>query len=172
MTSRHVHLLRHAKSDWDTPGLIDHDRPLAPRGWTACAALARHLPIAGVAPDLVLCSSAVRAQQTLSGIRDGLPAEVTVIVDEHLYGAGPRTLLQSLQRVPEEAASVLLIAHNPGIATLAQMLVGSGDDDARQRLAARYPTAALASYSFEGAWDWLDEQGSRLDAFVTPRDLA
>lgn len=171
MTSRKVHLLRHAKSAWDTPGLIDHERPLAARGWAACSALARHLRIAGVAPDLVLCSSAVRTQQTLSGIRDGLPADVDVVVDEDLYGASARTLLESLQRVPGEAASVLLIAHNPGIATLARSLCGSGDDDARQRLTANYPTAALASFSFDGAWDRLDEQGGRLDAYVTPRDL-
>jgi len=70
-TSKRLFVLRHAKSSWDDPGLADHDRPLAPRGRRATQAIAAHLDAAGIAPDLVLCSSARRARETLDGVAVG-----------------------------------------------------------------------------------------------------
>jgi phosphohistidine phosphatase len=75
MTRRHLHLLRHAKSSWDQP-LADHDRPLNGRGRRSADALSRHLPTIGVAPQVVLCSSAARTTETLERIRPGLPDDV------------------------------------------------------------------------------------------------
>ena len=171
MTSRRLHLLRHAKSAWDAPGLADHDRPLAPRGWDACAAMAAHLRTQDVAPDLVLCSSALRAQQTLAGIREGLPSDVEVEVDKGLYAAGAPALLERIQQVTDEVASAMLIAHNPGIAALANWLAGHGHDEARRRLGSAYPTAALATYSIAGSWVQLGRGGGVLESFVTPKSL-
>jgi hypothetical protein len=62
---RRLYLLRHAKSSWEDVGLADHDRPLAPRGRRAAKAIGRHLRDSGIEPELVLCSSARRAQETL-----------------------------------------------------------------------------------------------------------
>ena len=58
-------LFRHAKSSWATPGLPDFDRPLAPRGEEAAPLMAAFLAESGLAPDLVLCSSARRTRETL-----------------------------------------------------------------------------------------------------------
>ena len=58
-------LLRHAKSSWDDSELVDHDRPLAPRGRRAVRLIAEHLGREGVTLALVLCSS---ARRTLEGI--------------------------------------------------------------------------------------------------------
>ena len=58
-------LLRHAKSSWDDPGVADHDRPLAPRGRKAAKRMRRWASEHRVQPELVLCSSAVRARATL-----------------------------------------------------------------------------------------------------------
>lgn len=171
MTSRRLHLLRHAKSAWDAPGLTDHDRPLAPKGWDACAAMTAHLRTLDVPPELVLCSSALRAQQTLAGIREGLPSDVEVEVDKGLYAAGAPALLERVQQVTDEVASVMLIAHNPGIAALANWLAGHGHDEARRRLGSAYPTGALATYSIDGSWAHLDRGGGVLESFVTPKSL-
>ena len=66
--TRRVHLLRHAKSSWDNPTVGDHERPLAPRGVKASARMARWIEENDVQPELVLCSSALRAQETLAGV--------------------------------------------------------------------------------------------------------
>src|SRR5579864_3364127 len=102
---KHLHLLRHAKSSWDQPGLADHDRPLAPRGRRAAEAIARHLRASGVAPALILCSSARRAQETLA--RLGLSG--TVSIERGLYGASSEALLERLRAVPDEVPSALVI---------------------------------------------------------------
>jgi phosphohistidine phosphatase len=105
MTHR-LELLCHAKSSWDDPGLADRDRPLAPRGIKACARLRKHMRKSGLAPDLVLCSSAARAVQTLEGIRDGLTVEPSVRIEDSLYAADDTRLLARLNDVPESAESV------------------------------------------------------------------
>ena len=38
--TKRLFVLRHAKSSWDDPGLVDLERPLAPRGRLAVEALA------------------------------------------------------------------------------------------------------------------------------------
>ncbi len=169
---RHViYLLRHAKSSWDEPELLDRERPLAKRGRKAVALLREHFRDSGVAPDLVLCSSAVRATQTLDGVRDGLPPEARVEIEVGLYAAGAGSLLARLQRLPEEVGSVMLVGHNPGFEDLAAELSGGGDPDARAALEAKYPTGGVATLAFEGVWPELRPEGATLEAFVVPRRL-
>lgn len=167
-----LHLLRHAKSSWDAAGLRDHDRPLSERGGRAAAAMAAHLRRAAVAPDLVLCSSARRTVETLAAIRGALPRGVAVETTDDLYEVGAATLLQRLGRIPAEVGVLLVIGHNPGMEELALRLAGEGSDaGASERLGRKFPTGAIATLEFEGAWADLDWGGARLTGFVAPRDL-
>lgn len=166
-----IYLLRHAKSSWDEPELLDRERPLAKRGRKAVALLREHFHESGVAPDLVLCSSAVRAMQTLEGVREGLPPGARVEIEAGLYAAGAASLLGRLRRLPEEVGSAMLVGHNPGIEDLAAELPGGGDADARATVEAKYPTGGLATLAFEGAWRELDWEGATLEAFAVPRQL-
>jgi phosphohistidine phosphatase len=63
--TRHLLLLRHAKSSWDDASLADHDRPLAPRGRKAAIRIRAHMRREQIPVALVLCSSARRAGETL-----------------------------------------------------------------------------------------------------------
>jgi phosphohistidine phosphatase len=159
MTERRLYLLRHAKSSWEEPGLPDHDRPLAPRGRRAAKAIGRHLRDHGIEPELVLCSSAVRAQQTLERI--GLEGRI----EPELYGAGAEELLERLHAVPASVRSVMLIGHNPDLQELALLLAS----DARE-LETKFPTGALATLTLR-AWAALGPGTAELTGFVRPRDL-
>jgi phosphohistidine phosphatase len=166
---KRLYLLRHAKSDWDDPELADHERPLAPRGKRASKAIAKHLVEEGIEPALVLCSSAVRTRETLDRIASALGSPEVEIEDE-LYGAGAATLLERLRRVPDSAAAVMLIGHNPGIEELAMELAGTGED--LERMERKYPTAALATLTVPGdSWSELDAGRSEVVGFVLPREL-
>lgn len=168
---RVVYLLRHAKSSWDDPGLADHERPLSPRGRRAAARIAEHLDREGIRPALVLCSSSLRTRQTLELVAAALP-DVPVTVEDDLYGAGERGLLERLKRLPDAADSVLLVAHNPGLQDLALALAEGGDPGALVRLRAKMPTAALATLAAPVArWRDLGPGGAELVAFVVPREL-
>ena len=102
--SRTLYLLRHAKSDWTDEQLDDHDRPLAPRGAEAVERLRRHVASAGVAPELVLCSSARRTVMTLEGL--GLPDSTVTVVEDELYGASSARLLRRLARCRRRRGTV------------------------------------------------------------------
>lgn len=58
-------LLRHAKSSWDDATLSDHDRPLKSRGIKAARRMGRLMREQDLCPDRILCSTAVRARETL-----------------------------------------------------------------------------------------------------------
>ena len=171
MTEHRLYLLRHAKSSWDDPQLADHDRPLAPRGQRAVAALRKHLTALADGPDLVLCSSARRTTMTLAGIAAALPAGVDTRIEDRLYAASATQLLARLHDVPDEVGAVMLIGHNPGLEDLAELLVASGDEDAREAMAAKFPTGALATLGVTGPWADLAPATARLETFVVPRDL-
>src|SRR4051812_49115414 len=160
---KRLYLLRHAKSSWKDPDLRDHDRPLNGRGRRAAKAMARHLRAEGIDPELVLCSPAARARQTLERIEPALGVRA-VTVEPRLYGADAETLLALVRALPEGVGSAMVIAHNPGLEDLARLLAGDGPD--------RYPTGALATLTFAGPrWADLAAGQAELTAFVRPRDL-
>jgi phosphohistidine phosphatase len=166
---RYLHLLRHAKSSWDDPALSDHDRPLAARGRRAAKLIATHLRREGIVPELVLCSSATRARETLDGIEPAIGDAPDVQIERRLYGASESELLDRLRDVPDTVYSVMLIGHNPSVQDLTLMLAGSGAP--LDTVEHKYPTAALATLTFEGSWGELAPGGAELRAFVRPKDL-
>jgi phosphohistidine phosphatase len=172
MPTRTLLVLRHAKSGWDDPDLDDIDRPLAPRGQRDAARLAAHLPAAGPAPELVLCSPARRTRETLDALRPGFDPPPVVHVVDALYGASAGELLALLRQIPAGTGSVLLVGHNPGLHELVLRVAGDGDAAARRRAAAKFPTAALATLDLgPAAWADVGPGALRLDDFVVPADL-
>ena len=162
---KRLFLLRHAKSSWEDEDLPDHDRPLAPRGRKAAKRMAKHLRDEGIAPSLVLCSSARRTRETLERVEP----RGDVRVERELYGASASQLLERLRRVPDETQSVMLIGHNPAVQELTLELAADGD-----RLAdveRRFPTCALATLSLPGAWSGLEAGAAELVAFVRQKEL-
>ncbi|WP_375262757.1 histidine phosphatase family protein [Palleronia sp.] len=160
-------LTRHAKSAWDDPALDDHNRPLTPRGQTSAAAIGRWLGENGYRPEVALLSTARRVVETWEGISPRLGAEPEVVWDGALFHSSPDTMLSALAARVEDCA--ILIAHNPGMATLAQQLVR--DRPARDEFA-YFPTCATLVLDFEAAsWDDIAPHGGRVVDFVVPRDL-
>ena len=128
----------------------------------------------GLAPDLVLISTARRTMETAAALE---PWPDTPLIDslDSLYLASADTLLHTLQEVPETVRSVLVVGHNPGLHELAMNLVGATPphtgDASLQRLTEGYPSGALAEFSVPGPWHGLVQGGGRLVRFVCPKDL-
>jgi phosphohistidine phosphatase len=170
---RQLLLLRHAKSSWDDPQLSDHARPLNPRGREAAKVMAQAMRDLGLVPDVVLVSSARRTLQTLEALEpwDEMPL---IEVMDALYLAPSPEILAVLRKAAPAARCILLIGHNPGLHDLAMLLAGahaaSGDAQVR-RMAAAYPSGALAEFSIATPWGEVGETGARLMRFLTPKDL-
>lgn len=166
MTLRLI-LTRHAKSSWASPTMDDHARPLNRRGESSAKAIGAWLAAEGYVPELALVSSATRTRETWALIAEAFdPVPEARFVDA-LYHAEPNTLLQQLHAA--EAQSVMMIAHNPGIAFFAQGLVAALPGDARFE---RYPTGATAVIEFDApGWGSVTWTTGRVTALAFPRDL-
>jgi phosphohistidine phosphatase len=165
-------LLRHAKSDWGTPGQSDHERALNHRGARAALAIANQIARAQPHPDYILCSTAKRTRQTLAPLLQYLAPPPPVSFEKGLYLASEDTLLVRLKCLGDNVTMPLLIGHNDGIWLLAAALAGSGSSDARARLELKYPTGALATLRAPVThWHDIRPGQCELVSFVTPREI-
>ena len=165
-------LLRHAKSSWDTAGVPDRERTLTPRGRRAAAAIRRGMRDLGLAPDVILVSSAKRTMETLNALE---PWDETPLIEplDELYLANKTRLLTTLRGVVETVRTVLLIGHNPGLHDLAIALADprASAEKLVHGVRESYPTGALTEFAITGPWARLDAEGGRLLRFLTPRML-
>ncbi len=170
--SKRLILLRHAKSAWEDQDIADFDRPLSSRGRKAAPIIGAHLARAGYVPDLVLCSSASRALETLNLVIAGWQHQPNTRKQKSLYLAMPREMLKRVQSVGNEVNTVMLVGHNPGIADLANWLCHEGDATVRGALSRKFPTGAVAVIDFDVEdWREVDAETGRLVEFVTPRQI-
>ncbi|MEA1938840.1 MAG: histidine phosphatase family protein [Pseudomonadota bacterium] len=166
-------ILRHAKSSWDDPDIDDHERPLAPRGARAGTLIGRHLKNIGINPDLILCSTAKRARDTLHLVLAQLDSNTDPLYERSLYMCGAQGWIQRLRGVPETFNTVLVVGHNPDLHELAAAMAVTGDEDAIDSVMTKMPTAGLAEFDLDmDAWSAFPPLAPQLVRFITPRDLA
>jgi phosphohistidine phosphatase len=169
-------LTLHAKSSWDNPGLADYDRPLGKRGQSAAPRMGSEIAAGGLRPDLVLCSGARRTRETLALVLDELGKPIPEIVyDDTIYMGTPKLLLALLRKLPSGAGApktVMIVGHNPGLEDFAAELAAEGDSDARNQMAQKFPTGALAVLAFDETF-WTDVAPGKGDLvrFLTPASL-
>ena len=158
-------LMRHAKSDYPD-GVGDHERPLAPRGEREAELAGQWLRENVPAIDAVLCSSAVRTRQTLA--RTGVEAPVSFL--DRLYGGSPGDVIDQINRVDVDVATLLVVGHEPTTSHLALGLAGPGSDrGSAEQIALKYPTSAIAVLHVPDPWTGLQLSGAELVSFHVPR---
>jgi phosphohistidine phosphatase len=123
-----------------------------------------------IRPKLVLCSSALRARQTLARVLPGLGTALEVRIEPVLYTFDAGVLIDRLRRVPPQVASVLVVGHNPALQDLAVRVTDRGDrlDD----LVQKFPTGALAEIEVgPDSWETFADPRRLLTRFVSPREV-
>lgn len=121
MPNKHLVMIRHAKSDWDNASIADHDRPLNKRGQRDAPIMADLLHDIIKRPDVLISSTAKRAQETAAHFIKKLKPEETTSTDK-LYEAGIDNILDVIHNVPPDASCVLLVGHNPGFTEVVELL--------------------------------------------------
>jgi phosphohistidine phosphatase len=166
-------VLRHAKSSWHHPGRDDFDRPLNERGWKAARRIGKELKHRKMNFDLGLASPAARVRETIDGLIEeyGQPT-FPIRFEKPIYLADAGALLDLIRAIPDEVNAALLIGHNPG---LERLLVELGKDDRkglRDRVADKYPTAALAVVELPVKhWSKVEPGSGTITALILPREL-
>ncbi|MHB8329839.1 MAG: SixA phosphatase family protein [Acidimicrobiales bacterium] len=163
-------VLRHAKAAPHSDD--DHSRPLAARGRRQCAELATHLDEAGrdrTEPQLVLCSSAVRAVETAVLVLAGLGARPGLEAEPGLYLADADLVVDRLRRLDDELVAVMIVGHNPTLHDLIVLLLEPADEVGRRRLDDGFPTAALAVVEVPvDRWAAVAQGTGRLQSWFVP----
>jgi phosphohistidine phosphatase len=162
--------MRHAKSSWDDPALADHDRPLTTRGRKAVPRMAKYMRDKRPEPSVVLCTSAVRARQTLELLQPVIPDVTTIKIEPKLYTAGSKELMTRIRRLSQAAPSVLIVGHNPSMQELILALAEEGSIS--NVIRKKFPTAALAVLDAPiDEWRHLEPGKAALVDFITPKSL-
>jgi phosphohistidine phosphatase len=115
-------------------------------------------------PDLVVSSTALRAQTTADLVARVAQLTASQVSERELYLAPPGAYLESASRLPDAVARPLWVGHNPGLEDLVHVLTGRSEE---------LPTAALVVISLElSRWSELgpDVRGT-LVRVVRPRAL-
>ena len=97
--------------------------------------------------DLILCSPAVRARQTLELALPHFRSEPTVNYEDELYLAPSATLLKRIRKLEARVKHAMIVGHDPGMHQLAIELTGSGEPELLQAMTRKFPPPASPSSS-------------------------
>jgi phosphohistidine phosphatase len=135
-------LLRHAAAEAARADLADMDRPLSALGRSEALDAADCMAAAEVRIDAMLVSPALRTRETAIIVAAQLDIADAFHYEPALYLGEPDALLPPLRRCAEDAHTVLMVGHNPGLSALAQQFMGG-----KQRIELR--PAGLCRIQFE-----------------------
>lgn len=143
-----VFILRHAKSSWKHQDIDDHDRPLNKRGKRDAPILGELLRNKHLVPDLIISSTAKRANSTAKAVAKSSGYQGKIIMDKSLYAAEPAAYIDILHRLSNEFTQVLMVGHNPGLEELVGMITGEEHT---------MPTCSLMHIQFSvNSWNEVD----------------
>ena len=157
-------IVRHAKSSWNHPGLSDHDRPLNQRGKEDAPRMGEVLRDEDSIPDLIISSTAKRAQKTAELMAEASGFEGEIVMTRAFYHADSDTYLDMLKTIPDNIDTVMFVGHNPGMEELVYDLTGES---------VRFTTANIAQVRLPiGLWnEFEDEISGDLLNLWRPRDF-
>lgn len=169
---RLLFLLRHAKSSWEAPDLIDHDRPLTKRGIMAAGLMGREMVEREWVPDYVICSTSTRTRETLALWRHASGFNPEVSYSRDLYHASAGELFEIVMNIPDKHDKIMLVGHNPGMEQMAMQLCANLGDEPAKELMEKFPTAALAMFEIPNkSWAQTEPGTAKLANYITPRKL-
>ena len=120
-----LYLVRHATAEegGNTPMFRDFDRNLTSHGIIEAARMGKFLAGKGVKFDLIISSAADRVKATAKIIAEQLHHDADeIVLDEAIYGGGPRSYLAAVNGLDESVKSVAIFGHNPDLTFFAEYL--------------------------------------------------
>jgi phosphohistidine phosphatase len=121
----------------------------------------------GATIERALCSTALRARQTLEIVGGGLAAGAETIFAEALYDAAG-DYIDFIRAHAGNARSVLVVGHNPAAQATALRLAEGAATAESVRLAQGFAPACLAMFEGEHPWSEFGVGSMRLTEFVAP----
>lgn len=122
--SKHLILLRHAKSSRSDSELDDRERPLSERGERDAPRMGVRLKDRHARPELLITSPAKRALRTAKAVARMLAYPLQrLAIEERLYLAPPERIRDVIAAQDDRLTSLLVVGHNPGLTELVNRLL-------------------------------------------------
>lgn len=158
-----IYLIRHAKSSWKDETLNDFDRNLNKKGKEDIKFMAKRLKSFGIMPNLIISSPAKRAKKTTEGIASIIGYDVNkIIYQPSLYESSPEEYLRVLRNVNDSFRSIFLIAHNPTLTEVGELLSGA--------ILTNIPTCSIVCIEFDvNSFKDIEEGSGKILFFDYPK---
>jgi phosphohistidine phosphatase len=115
-------LLRHGEAESKSP--TDAQRELTPAGRAKIAEVAVKMGAAGLLPEKIFVSPAKRCQQTFEILNSKLP-NLNAVTVKGLYEWDANGIIYHLASGTSAAPNVMIIAHNPSLSDVVDVLARS-----------------------------------------------
>src|SRR5258708_38987426 len=115
--TRRLGVRRRAKGAW--PAVPDPVRRRAGAGPRVTPAAGRWLRESGYVPDLVICSTALRARETWQLAEEELGVHPRTTFEQRAYGASATELLELARQTPSGIRTLMIVGHEPSMSDLA-----------------------------------------------------
>ena len=159
---KYLYLIRHAKSDWNDESKSDFERGLNKRGQKAIFTMAHALKKKKVMPDLILSSSAKRAQLTAKGLAQEIGYCGKIKYIDALYMAEPLDVISIIKEIKDKYDHVFIIGHNPEITELTDLMLDDYIDNV--------PTLGIVALKLPiKHWKKLKPEKAKLRFFIYPK---
>ena len=124
--SKSIAIMRHALTEngWQKP---DADRCILPEGEVQTANVAQKMAAAGIVPDAVWASPAMRALQTAEIVARQLCPNVEIETVRQLYYDDEFSVAERIEICPDTINCLLIVGHNPMVSRLVSRLSGNGN---------------------------------------------
>lgn len=157
-----LYIMRHAKSSWSQPGIADIERTLNERGLRTAPFIGKMMHEKGLAPDVILTSTAVRARHTAALVKEAGKLRGVLQFEPRIYEASPNGLRQVVSELAKTHKSAMIVGHNPGIEGFIRFLTGGLEP---------MPTAALAVIELNiDKWNDANDGCGTLQTVIRPKE--
>ncbi len=161
---KQLDILRHAKSSWNNPALLDAERPLKERGVKEISVLATHIAENLSLPDYILSSDAVRCRETTDLFieQTNYPRDQVTFLSG-LYHASPQDILEIIDAYADEYDHLMIVGHNPGLTDLCNYL--------QSHFIENIPTTGFVRMSCDESMDQLHRDSCKIELTLTGKQL-
>ena len=155
-------VMRHSKTEQAAE--TDHVRRLTERGRNDARAAGAWVAALDQRPELILSSTAARAEETAELVASLADIRRLEFVDD-LYGADGYEVLEILaSHVPDDVSTAMVVGHNPTMEQVGYLLQGEGGDEVRM------PTSGIGVFALDvDSWADLDEGHGRVLTAYDPK---
>ncbi|MCW8936185.1 MAG: histidine phosphatase family protein [Gammaproteobacteria bacterium] len=153
---------RHAKSNWNEPGVSDFNRPLNEKGKNDAPLMATYLQQCGYIIHQIISSDAARALATAEEYKKYLTPDKPVIQNHIIYMASHLDIVDIIKQLPDKQSTVMIVGHNPTMTEVVNYYTRDGVSD--------MPSCSVAIVQFEANnWSDIKREHGDLLAFEYPK---